>query len=249
MLKYGFYNEDCMEGMGQIDDGSIDLILCDLPYGKTHNRWDTVIPFEKLWESYDRIIKDNGAILLFGQEPFSSMLRISNLEMYRYDWIWQKTHPRGHLNAKKMPMSAHENISVFYKKLPTYNPQMTHGHARKTAFTQYVKEEDGNGCYGREVRNTAYDSTDRYPLSVQVFSSGSQTGKIHPTQKPVNLLEYLIKTYTNKGDVVLDNCAGSCSTGVAALHTGRNFIGFENDKEIYEKGYAWLIKERATYGR
>lgn len=227
-------NCDCLDGMRLIEDKSIDMILCDLPYGTTQCKWDTIIPFELLWEQYNRVIKDNGAILLFSSQPFTSALVMSNPKMFKYEWIWQKTHPKGHLNAKKMPMRAHENICVFYKKPPTYNPQMTHGHKRKVAKTNYVRESDGNSCYGREIRKTSYDSTDRYPLDVQVFSNADQSNKLHPTQKPVELLEYLIKTYTNEGQVVLDNCIGSGSTAVAAINTNRKYIGFELDSTYYD---------------
>lgn len=237
VIADGFYNMDCFQGFNLIDDKSIDLILCDLPFGKTQNEWDVILPLDKLWQQYERIIKDNGAILLFGMEPFSSRLRLSNIDLYKYDWIWQKTNPKGHMNAKKQPMRAHEVISVFYKSQPTYNPQMTHGHQRKTARNEYTREKDGAGCYGKEKRNTFYDSTDRYPLDVQIFSNGDQTKKIHPTEKPVPMLEYFILTYTNTGDLVLDNCAGSGSTGKAAHNTGRRFIGFEKDREIYKRGY------------
>ena len=156
--------------------------------------------------------------------------------MYKYEWIWQKTHPKGHLNAKKMPMRAHENIEVFYKKPPTYNPQMTHGHKRKVANTNYIRELDGNSCYGREVRNTSYDSTDRYPLDVQVFSNADQSNKIHQTQKPVEIYEYLIKTYTNPNELVLDSTAGSMTLAIAAINTNRNYICIEKDKEIFDVG-------------
>lgn len=154
--------------------------------------------------------------------------------MFKYEWIWHKTHPKGHLNAKKMPMRAHENIEVFYKKPPTYNPQMTHGHNRKVARTNYVRESDGTSCYGKEVRNTNYDSTDRYPLDVQIFSNGDQSNKLHPTQKPAELIEYLIKTYTNEGELILDNCIGSGTTAVSCVNTGRNYLGFEKEKEYFD---------------
>lgn len=237
MIADGFYNMDYFDGFGLIDDKSIDLIFCDLPFGLTQNEWDRVLPFDKLWKGYERIIKDHGAILLFGMEPFSSRLRLSNLDWYKYDWIWQKTSPKGHMNAKKQPMRAHEVISVFYKNQPTYHPQMTHGHQRKTARSKYTREKNGAGCYGKENRNTLYDSTDRYPLDVQIFSNGNQTKKIHPTEKPVAMLEYFILTYTDIGDLVLDNCAGSGSTGKAAYNTGRRFIGFEKNQELYKKGF------------
>lgn len=230
---------DCLIEMQNIPDKSIDAIICDLPYGTTQCKWDTIIPFDKLWEHYNRIIKDNGAILLFGAEPFSSTLRLSNLKLFKYDWIWNKTHPKGHLNAKKQPMRAHEIISVFYKKQCTYNPQKTQGHARKIAKTYYVKENTGNSVYGKEVRNTEYDSTERYPLSVQVFSNADLSNVMHPTQKPVTLLEYLVRTYTNEGDAVLDNTMGSGTTGVACKNLNRNFIGIELDEKYFN-----IAKER-----
>jgi len=232
--RYKLFQGDCLELMKDIPDGSIDMIFCDLPYGSTQCKWDIIIPFEPLWEQYNRIIKRNGAIILFSNQPFTSLLIMSNIKMFKYEWIWQKTHPKGHLNAKKMPMRAHENICVFYKKPPTYNPQMTHGHKRKVAITNYIKENDGNSCYGKEVRNTSYDSTDRYPLDVQVFSNGNQSNKVHPTQKPVALCEYLIKTYTNENEIVLDNCMGSGTTGVATLNINRKFIGMEKDKKYFK---------------
>lgn len=230
------YNEDCLEGMKRIDDKSIDCIICDPPYGTTQNHWDSIIPFEPLWKQISRIIKDDGAILLFSSQPFTSVLVMSNPKMYKYEWIWQKTHPKGHLNAKKMPMRAHENIEVFYKKTPTYNPQMTHGHKRKVANSNYIRESNGDSCYGREVRITSYDSTDRYPLDVQIFSNADQRNKIHRTQKPVEIYEYFMRTYTNRGDIVLDFAAGSMSLAIAAINTGRYYICFEKDREIFNLG-------------
>lgn len=220
--------------MKEIKDDSIDMVLCDLPYGITQCKWDIRIPFEPLWSQYERIVKDNGAILLFSCQPFTSALIMSNPKLYKYEWIWQKTHPKGHLNAKKMPMRAHENIEVFYKKLPIYHPQMTHGHKRKVAATKYIREADGNSCYGREVCVRSYDSTDRYPLDIQVFSNADHSNRLHPTQKPVALCKYFIKTYTNEGDTVLDNCMGSGTTGLACLQTGRNFIGIEKEKKYFD---------------
>ena len=242
MIDDGFYCMDCFDGMTQIDDKSIDMILCDLPYGTTQCSWDIVIPFEPLWEEYKRIIKDNGAIVLFGMEPFSSYLRISNIEMFKYDWIWDKVKGTGFLNAKKQPMRNHEIVSVFYERQCKYYPQMTHGHKLKKS---YRKKELQTDVYGEMKKDYVYESTDRYPRSIQSFSTDTQNSSLHSTQKPVALCEYLIKTYTDIGDLVLDNCAGSCSTGVACHNTGRRFIGFEKDKEIFEKANKRLTEHKA----
>lgn len=232
-IKYTIKQGDCFELMRDIPDGSVDMILCDLPYGTSACRWDTIIPFKPLWDEYNRVLKENGACVLFSCQPFTSKLIMSNIKNFRYEWIWHKTQAKGHLNAKKMPMRAHENIEVFYRKPPTYNPQMTHGHTRKVSHRKYEKLVTGDSCYGVERRDTLYDSTDRYPRDVQLFSNGDQAQKLHPTQKPVALCEYLIKTYTNPGEVVLDNCMGSGTTGVAALRTGRCFIGIEKDPRYF----------------
>ncbi|MGX2947141.1 DNA-methyltransferase [Enterococcus alishanensis] len=220
-----------MIGMKKIPDESIDMILCDLPYGTTNCSWDVIIPFKPLWEQYMRIIKDNGAIVLTGTEPFSSMLRMSNLDIYKYDWIWDKIKGTGFLNANRQPMRNHENISVFYKKQCTYNPQKTIGHERKTS-KRTVKHQ--SELYGFVNVDNAYDSTERFPRSVQVFSMDTQKEALHPTQKPLALFEYLIKTYTNEGDLVLDNCMGSGTTAVACLNTERRYIGYELNKAYYE---------------
>ena len=222
-LKQG----DCLELMKSIDDKSIDLILCDLPYGTTACKWDSIIPFEPLWDQYNRIIKDNGAIVLFGSEPFSSLLRVSNLKNFRYDWIWEKQQGANFLNCKYQPYKVHEIISVFIKKKHIYYPQMTCGKP-------YIS---GKGFSG-EITNmipkiqTKNEGT-RYPRSIQRFNIDKKKS-LHPTQKPVALLEYLIKTYTNYNDIVLDNCMGSGSTGVACINTNRNFIGFELDSNYFE---------------
>lgn len=229
------YNEDCLEGMKRIPDKSIDMILCDLPYGTTKCKWDTVIPLEPLWEQYKRLIKDNGAIVLFAQTPFDKVLGCSNLDMLRYEWIWEKTQATGHLNANKMPLKSHENILVFYKKLPVYNPQKTDGHKPSNFYTKYISTQNNTelyGCTSKEISGGG--NTDRFPRSVQVFVSDKQKIHLHPTQKPVALLEYLIKTYTNEGDIVMDNCMGSGSTIVAAINTNRKYIGFELDKHYYD---------------
>lgn len=219
---------DCLDIMPTLADQSIDLVLADLPYGTTRCAWDSPIALQPLWEEYRRICR--GAVVLFAQTPFDKVLGASNLRDLRYEWIWEKTNATGHLNAKRMPMKAHENILVFYGKLPTYNPQMTHGHVRKAA----VKRGDGSEVYGRQnLDGLSYDSTSRYPRSVQVFASEKQTNNLHRTQKPVDLLEYLIRTYSNPGDLILDNCMGSGSTGIACLNTGRRFIGIEKDPAIF----------------
>lgn len=245
---------DCLDLMKTLDDKSVDLILCDLPYGTTRNKWDSIIDLELLWEQYNRVIKDRGAILLFAQTPFDKVLGVSNLENLRYEIIWQKTAPTGFLNAKKMPMKAHENILVFYKKLPTYNPQMTQGHPRKVSSKKSrtnsanrhtkksLKGESNYGVFANEIEG--YDSTERYPLSVQVFAKDQQKENYHPTQKPVALLEWLLKTYSNEGDLVLDNCMGSGSTGVACVNLNRNFIGMELTEQYFE-----IAKERIEKAR
>lgn len=218
-----------MEIMPLIPDKSIDMILCDLPYGTTACSWDIVIPFAPLWEQYERIIKDNGAIVLFGAEPFSSYLRLSNLKLFKYDWIWDKIKGTGFLNAKKQPMRSHEIMSVFYKNQCLYNPQKTKGHKNKVSYRSKNLQTD---VYGDMNRNYLYESTERYPRSIQEFSTDTQNSSLHPTQKPVGLCEYLIKTYTNKGAIVLDNCIGSGTTAIACIKTGRDYIGIEKN-EIY----------------
>lgn len=231
-MKIDLKKGDCLKLMNDIPDKSIDMILCDLPYGTTQNKWDSIISLDKLWEQYCRVIKDNGAIVLFAQTPFDKVLGCSNLKMLKYEWIWEKTSATGHLNAKKMPMKAHENILVFYKKLPTYNPQKTTGH---TPVHSYTKHQDDGSNYGKTLIGiSGGGSTERYPRSVQVFKTDKQKEALHPTQKPVDLLEYLIKTYTNEGETVLDNTMGSGSTGVAAVRTNRNFVGIELDDTYFE---------------
>lgn len=229
------YLGDCLEVMKDIKDKSIDMILCDLPYGTTRCKWDSIIDLNRLWEQYCRIIKDNGAIVLFAQTPFDKVLGSSNLGMLKYEWIWEKTQATGHLNANKMPMKAHENILVFYKNLPVYNPQKTIGHAPVNTYTKYIATQNNSELYGdlsKEISGGG--NTERYPRSIQIFSSDKQREHLHPTQKPVKLLEYLIKTYTNEGEIVLDNCIGSGSTAVAAINTNRNFIGIEKEFKYYE---------------
>lgn len=221
-------NGDCLELMKNIPDKSIDMILCDLPYGTTHNKWDTVIPFDKLWAQYSRIIKDHGAIVLFSQMPFGASLIMSNPKMFRYEWIWEKNQAAGFLNAKKMPLRKHENILVFYKHLPTYNPQ---GLIKLDEPIQEEGSANRNGeNYGVADKSFIRTHTN-YPTDIITFSKDAG---YHPTQKPVDLLEYLIKTYTNEGDLVLDNCMGSGSTGVACVNTNRDFIGMELNEEYFK---------------
>lgn len=223
---------DCLELMKRIPDGSVDMILCDLPYGTTCNKWDSVLPLDALWEQYRRIAKPNAAIVLTAQTPFDKVLGASNLDMLRYEWVWEKTNATGHMNAKRAPMKAHENVLVFYDRQPTYNPQKTYGHRRKTAIADRQRLQ--SECYGQQFGTTSYDSTERYPRSVQTFASDKQRVRLHPTQKPVALMEYLIKTYTNEGETVLDNCMGSGTTGVACVNTGRRFIGIEKEEKYFE---------------
>jgi DNA modification methylase len=237
------YKGDCLEVMDELIAKGVvaDAIITDPPYGTTACKWDSVIPFDEMWERLNKLIKPNGAIVLFGCEPFSSLLRVSNLKNFKYDWIWEKTHAKGHLNAKKMPLKAHEIISVFYAKPPTYNPQKTKGHKRKVS-SQASRDksiERGHGkdkAYQDEIVGKCgdYDSTERYPRSIQVFKSDVQKSSVHPTQKPVALMEYLIKTYTNENELVLDFTMGSGTTGVACKNLNRKFIGIELDDKYFK---------------
>lgn len=244
ILKQG----DCLELMKDIPNNSINMILCDLPYGTSACKWDSVIPFKQLWEHYERIIKDDGAIILFGSEPFSSYLRLSNIKLYKYDWKWEKPNGANFLNFKYQPSKCYEDIMVFGKGAVSYtkkinmkyNPQMSIGKP----YNQISgKQKNDNGyVLGATVRSpikqvyTENNGT-RYPRAIQKFSLDKN--KLHPTQKPIALLEYLIKTYTNENDTILDNCMGSGSTGVAAKNLNRNFIGFELDNKYFE-----IAKER-----
>ncbi|GLB26495.1 methyltransferase [Lacrimispora xylanolytica] len=222
--------------MDLLDNRSIDCIICDLPYGQTaRNKWDTIIPFAPLWKQYERIIKDNGAIILFGNGMFTADLMQSNRKLWRYNLIWEKTQPTGFQNANRMPMRSHEDICIFYKNPPVYNPQKTTGHERKVSTAEHKRNSKQSTNY-REIENYTYDSTERFPRSVWKFAKDSQKSALHPTQKPVALVEELIKTYTNEGNLILDNCAGSMTTAVAAINTKRNYICMEKDKEIFETG-------------
>jgi len=223
---------DCLEVMKLIPDGSIDAIITDPPYGTTACKWDSVIDFDLMWEQLNRIIKPNGAIVLFGAEPFSSALRMSNIKNYKYDIIWEKPNPSNPLLAKKRFMSFHENISIFYKKAPTYNPQKIkrlNKDKRKVVNKHFSKPDILGGKVSIEVIST--DSELKHPSSV--LKHNRQQG-LHPTQKPISLMEILIKTYTNENETVLDFTMGSGSTGVACLNTNRNFIGIEQDENYFK---------------
>lgn len=229
MTRLRLFHGDCFDVLPTLDAQSIDMVLADLPYGTTQCAWDTELPLADLWSHYRRVCR--GPVVLFAQTPFDKVLGSSNIRSLRYEWIWEKTNATGHLNAKKAPMKAHENILVFYDRQPTYNPIKTTGHARKTAV---FKNRNQTPVYGAQVAGDSYDSTERYPRSVLVFPSDKQVERFHPTQKPVALCEYLIKTYTNPGAIVLDNCMGSGTTGVAALRSDRSFVGIERDPKYFE---------------
>lgn len=229
------YLGDCLELMPKhVEDKSIDMIFCDLPYGTTQNKWDSVIDLPTLWGEYERVIKDNGAIVLFAQTPFDKVLGESNLKLLKYEWIWEKTQATGHLNAKKMPMKAHENILVFYKKLPTYNPQKTTGHKPMNSGVRRSSLKNENYNEINKVDLPFGGDTDRYPRTVLEFKSDKQKNYLHPTQKPLALIEYMIKTYTNEGDLILDNTCGSGTTGLGAKNLNRNYIMMEQDPKYYE---------------
>ena len=226
------YNGDCLELMKNIPDGSVDLVLTDTPYGTTACKWDSVIPFEPMWEQLNRIIKPNGAICLFGSEPFSSALRMSNIKHFKYDWIWEKEQGANFMLCKYQPYKVHEIVSVFSKATHKYFPQMTDGKP-------YISGKGTSGdITGNIPKVQTKNEGKRYPRSVQKFCTDKSKSK-HPTQKPVALLEYLIRTYTNEGETVLDFTMGSGSTGVACVNTNRNFIGIELDN-----GYFNIAKKR-----
>lgn len=219
--------------MEKIDNSSIDMILCDLPYGTTSCAWDTTIPFEMLWKQYARIIKPNRVIALFGSEPFASYLRMSNIKNYKYDWVWDKKSKSGFLNAKKRPLKQYENICIFSYGVPVYYPIMVTRGKKRSKGSYNKKTGNGDMVYGKFNNVKSYNNT-YYPSNIIEVSNAVNKGKVHPTQKPVELLEYIIKTYTNRGDIVLDNCMGSGSTGVACANTGRDFIGIEIDDVYFD---------------
>lgn len=231
------FHGDCISQLNKVADYSIDLVLTDLPYGTTQNDWDKKIDIAALWKQFDRVVKPNGVVALWSQMPFSAELIMSNPSDFRYEWIIEKGNATGFLNAKKMPLKAHENMLIFYKALPVYNPQKTTGHK---PVNSYAKQAGNGSNYGDcNKTRSGGGNTDRYPRDVLKFSWDKQKSKLHPTQKPVAANEYFIRTYTNAGDIVLDCCMGSGSTGVAALNTGRNFVGIELNENYYN-----IAKER-----
>lgn len=293
---------DCMDLLPQIKENSIDMILCDLPYHVTKNKWDIAIPLEDyllldnqiitfsklkntlchpdkqhslrgkkelhslignrmsevlrywnerkqpgLWTHYKRLIKPHGAITLFGSGIFSAELMITGKDLWRYNIIWQKNHPTGFLNANRMPLRSHEDILVFYRMLPPYHPQKSTGHPRKRSTAEHKRNSKMTSNYGRHQMLT-YDSTERYPTSVWYFPTDKQTSSLHPTQKPVALCEELIKTYTNEGDLILDNCAGSFTTAVACDNLRRNWIAIEKDKDYFQMGITRVNENRSRLG-
>lgn len=222
---------DCLEEMKAIPDGSIDMILTDPPYGTTACKWDSVIPLDHMWVQLNQVSKKNAAIALFGTEPFSSKLRLSNIARYKYDWVWNKKQKSNFLNARKQPLRVTERVSMFYGMQCTYRPVTTSGHAKKQAINIPRAQSP---LYGKQTGKVNYSSTDRYPSDILIFSKDTQKLAVHPTQKPVALMEYLIKTYTNKGETVLDFTMGSGSTGVACGNLDRRFIGIELDEEYFQ---------------
>jgi site-specific DNA-methyltransferase (adenine-specific) len=226
------FAKDCIKGMKALPSESIDMILCDLPYGTTQCKWDTIIPFDVLWKQYNRIIKPNGAIVLTASQPFTSLLVASNIKNFKYSWVYEKSKATGYLNAKKRPLVAHEDVLIFSNGTPRYFPQMTKGtpYDKGTA----VRPTD---VYGSQKATTIINTEGtRYPRTVQYFKTPECEGRvIHPTQKPLALFEYLIKTYSMPGELVLDNCMGSGTTAIACLNTNRNFIGYETDEDYAQK--------------
>jgi len=228
-----FFHGDCLDIMPQLESNSVDMILCDLPYGTTQNKWDSIIPLDKLWKEYERIIKPSGAIILTSAEPFTSTLVMSNLKLFRYDIIWEKQKGSDPLNANRKPLRSHENILVFYKKQPIYNPQFWYSEPYVGRKDKSVKSSNFGSA--NIVSGNGSKDGKRFPKTIVKFSNeGMNSANLHPTQKPVKLFEYLIRTYSNEEDVVLDNCAGSGTTAIACLNTNRHFIVIEKDYEYYK---------------
>lgn len=234
------FHGECEQLLPSVPDNSVDMVICDLPYGTTQCDWDSLIDLDFLWREYERVCKDNAAILLFAQTPFDKVIGVSKLNWLRYEWIWEKPLATGFFNAKKMPLKAHENILVFYKKLPKFYPQMTSGHVRRQSSRNLV----GSDVYGKAFNKTDYDSTDRYPRSVQLVSKGDRKQSYHPTEKPVALYEYLIRSYTDEGETVLDNTMGSGTGAIACLNSNRRFIGMEKSPIHFETAEQRLAEAR-----
>ena len=240
------FEGDCLEIMKQLPDKSIDMVLCDLPYGTTQNKWDSVIPLGELWQQYRRIVKDDGAIVLTSQGMFTAELMVSNPKMFRYKWIWEKSKSTNFLNAKKQPLRKHEDVSVFYRRQPVYHPQMIDGEP----YDKGIRKNQMSGSYGDFQPVHVHSDGKRYPTDIIYFKTAESEGKVfHPTQKPVELGRYFVRTYTNPGDIVLDNTSGSGSFLVAALLEGRNFIGIEKNENValFKKGdinYITVTKQR-----
>ena len=240
------FEGDCLEIMKQLPDKSIDMVLCDLPYGTTQNKWDSVIPLGELWQQYRRIVKDDGAIVLTSQGMFTAELMVSNPKMFRYKWIWEKSKSTNFLNAKKQPLRKHEDVCVFYRRQPVYHPQMIDGEP----YDKGIRKNQMSGSYGDFQPVHVHSDGKRYPTDIIYFKTAESEGKVfHPTQKPVELGRYFVRTYTNPGDIVLDNTSGSGSFLVAALLEGRNFIGIEKNENValFKKGdidYIAVTKKR-----
>ena len=240
------FEGDCLEIMKQLPDKSIDMVLCDLPYGTTQNKWDSVIPLGELWQQYRRIVKDDGAIVLTSQGMFTAELMVSNPKMFRYKWIWEKSKSTNFLNAKKQPLRKHEDVCVFYRRQPVYHPQMIDGEP----YDKGIRKNQMSGSYGDFQPVHVHSDGKRYPTDIIYFKTAESEGKVfHPTQKPVELGRYFVRTYTNPGDIVLDNTSGSGSFLVAALLEGRHFIGIEKNENValFKKGdinYITVTKQR-----
>lgn len=250
-MNISLIHGDCLVEMANIPDKSIDMILCDLPYGTLNKNnpnaeWDSIIPFDRLWAQYERVIKDDGVIVLFAQGMFTAKLMMSNPKLWRYNLVWDKVLTSGFLNARRMPLRCHEDICVFYKQRPTYNPLMREGKPLHGKGTAYKDKELTNNCYGRfdNTDDNRRGSTEKYPTSIIRFAKPHPSVAVHPTQKSVELCEWLIRTYTHEGDVVLDNCMGSGTTGVACARTKRNFIGIEKDAHYFSVA-SELLKQKS----
>lgn len=245
------YNEDCLIGMNRIPDKSVDMILCDLPYGTTNLEWDTPIPFTQLWEQYNRVIKDNGVIALTGSQPFTTDIINSNRKMFRYELIWEKTMKTGFLDAYRRPLKSHENVLIFYKKQPIYNPQMTIAEVLRSDAKD--KKSNRSQHYNNFNGGSWVEDGKRFPSSVVKFSNwngllfGQNMSQVkHQSKKPVSLFSYLIRSYTNPHDIVLDNCIGSGTTAIACIREFRNYIGFEKDERIYNDCVKRIASELAA---